>query len=47
MAKSGWFGGNPHTIYNSPVDTVIDAYNFELFSREYESTFYELNKGSK
>lgn len=47
LAKAGWYGGNPETIKNIPVDTVINSYHFEIYSREYEATCIELNKADK
>lgn len=47
LAKSGWYGGNPENVYNSPVDVVINSYHFEIYSREYESTYIELNKAER
>ena len=47
LAKANWFGGNPVEIENAPVDKVINAYHFEIYSREYESTYIELNKAEK
>lgn len=44
LAKAGWFGGNPSTVYSTPIDIVFDAYYFEIMSRDYESTYFELNK---
>ena len=47
LAKAGWFGGNPSTVNNAPVDVVIKAFQFEIMTREFESTSYELNKGEQ
>lgn len=47
LAKSGLYGGNPDIIYNSRVDRVIDLYHYNNFIKEYETTFYELNKEKK
>ena len=47
LAKANWFGGNPAEVENAPVDKVINAYHFEIYSREYESTLIELNKAEK
>lgn len=44
LAKAGYFSGNPLTIYKTPVDIVMDTYHYEVFTREYESTLFELNK---
>lgn len=44
LAKAGYFGGNPQTVYEAPVDVVLDVYNYEQFTGQYESTYYEMNK---
>lgn len=43
LAKSGWFNGNPEIIMNTPVDVVMQAYNYEFFTQKYEETYIELN----
>lgn len=47
LAKSGYFGSNPETILNSPVDLVFQTYHYEIFTREYDETNIELNKEKK
>lgn len=47
LAKSGYYSGNPEIVLNSPVDNVMGAYHYEMFTREYETTFAELNKETK
>lgn len=44
LAKAGYFNGNPCIVLNAPVDIVLNTYHYEMFTREYERTFYELNK---
>ena len=44
LAKSGYFGGNPQTVLTTPVDIVLQTYQYEMFTREYEETYYEINK---
>ena len=44
LAKSGYFGGNPETIMNAQGDLVIDAFHYEMFTRDYENTLNELNR---
>lgn len=44
VASSGFYGGNPETVLNSPFDMVYKAYQYELYKREYEETYNELNK---
>lgn len=45
LAKEGYFNGNPNIILNSPADLVLQTYHYEMFTRQYEETFVELNKG--
>lgn len=47
LAKAGWFNGDPSAVDNAPIDKVINAYYYEIFSREYEATYIELNKDKK
>jgi len=47
LAKSGYFGGNPETVLNAPVDIVLNAFQYEIFSRDYENAIIELNKEGK
>ena len=47
ICKAGWYGGNPSLAYNSPVDEVIKAYQFEILVRQYRATEYELNKAKQ
>ena len=47
LAKAGWYDGNPSAIYATPVDRVMKSYHYEIMSREYESTFQQLNKADK
>ena len=47
LAKAGWYGGNPSTIYIAPVDEVMKAYHFEIMTRQYKTTAMELNKAQK
>ena len=43
LAKSGWYSSNPTLIYNSPIDNVILAYEYELACREYEAAEIAIN----
>lgn len=47
LAKEGWYGGNPLTVFASPVDIVLHSYHYEIFTREYQSSYNELNKVQK
>lgn len=44
LAKSGYYAGNVENIYNSKVDNVFETYHYEMFIRDYERAFAELNK---
>lgn len=44
ICKAGWFNGNPTIAYNSPIDDIMKAYQFEMFSRDYKNTLMEMNK---
>lgn len=44
LAKAGWWGGSPTKILYAPTDEVINAYFYEIFTREYEQTYIELNR---
>ena len=44
LAKAGWWGSNPSAIHNAPCDEVINAYHYEIFTREYEETSIILNR---
>lgn len=47
LAKANWYGGNPSLIYNAPIDEVWKAYDFEIMTRQYKSTAYEMSKKSQ
>ena len=47
ICKAGWYNGNPSIAYNAPVDEVMKAYQFEVFTKQYRETSYELNKAKK
>lgn len=47
ICKAGWYNGNPNIAYNSPIDEVIKAYQYEVLVRQYRATAYELNKAKK
>ena len=47
LAKSGYYNGNPELIFNSSADMVMKTYYYEIYTREYESTYLELNKETK
>ena len=47
LAKSGYFGGNPQIVLNTPVDIVLQTYQYEMFTRKFEETCHEMNKEVK
>lgn len=47
ICKANWYNGNPTLAYNSPIDDVIKAYQFEIMVRQYKDTAFELNKDKK
>ena len=47
LAKAGFFNNNPGIVMQSPVDLVIQTYQFNSFLQVYESTTIELNKEQK
>ena len=47
LAKSGFYGGDPDKVLDAPIDKVLQAYQYEMFLREYETTARELNKEGK
>ena len=44
LAKAGYFNGNPETILNAPFDLVYQTYQYEMYTRDYEDTYIEINK---
>lgn len=46
ICKAKWYNSNPSLAYNAPVDEVIKAYQFEIMTRQYKETAYELNKAN-
>ena len=44
LAKSGYYGGNPEAVFNASIDMVMKTYHYEIYTREYEATYLELNK---
>lgn len=47
LAKAGYYGGDPEQILNAPVSIIIKLLNFQVFENEYESAYYDLNKGAE
>jgi len=43
LAKAGWYSSNPSLIYNTPIDEVILAYQYEIMARDFESTEIAMN----
>jgi len=46
LASQGAFCGNPVTIWQSPVDIVMDMYNYRSFEEDFKNSYFELNKES-
>lgn len=44
LAKAGYFGGNPSTVLNTPIDWVMKCYHYENFVNKYQNAEMELNK---
>jgi hypothetical protein len=47
LANEGLGGGNPETILDMPVTTVLSMLDYSTFKGEYEATFHEMNKDRK
>lgn len=43
LVKSGYYNGNPDYVYASNVETVMNTFHYELYMREFETTFQEMN----
>ena len=43
LATKGLFGGNPQTVYQTPIDIVMLQYNYMVFMNEYEETEMIIN----
>ena len=44
LAKAGYYGGSPETIYNTKTDTVIRNYHFEVGMNQYQETEMIINE---
>lgn len=44
LAKAGWYSGNPSAIYAAPIDEFFKAFHFEIMTRQFKTTAFELNK---
>ena len=47
LTKAGWFGGNPSTAYDCPIDELFNAFYYEMMTRDFEATYFEMNKAKK
>ena len=47
LAQAGWYGGNPTLIYNSPIDDVLMAYQYEIMVKQYKMTDYLMTMENK
>lgn len=44
LARKGWWGGDPDAVEAAPVDSVLDAAEFEKFTADYERAWVALNR---
>ena len=44
LAKEGYGAGNPEKILAMNVTTVINLLGYEMFLKDYEAKFLEINK---
>lgn len=44
LAKSNWASGDPDRILEMSADKVINMLHYEVFLKEYDDTFQEINK---
>jgi hypothetical protein len=43
LAKLGYYGGNPDSILNAPIDIVVNILHYEQYEQDYEGAYIELN----
>ena len=44
LAKAGYYGGSPETVYNAKTDTVMKNYHFEVGMNQYQETEMIINE---
>lgn len=44
LAKAGYYGGSPETVYNTKTDTVMRNYHFEVGMNQYQETEMIINE---
>lgn len=44
VAKKGYWGGNLQSIWQAPVNMVIDVFNYENFIEDYKETEMIINE---
>ena len=44
IIKAGYYGGNLETLYNAPVDHVMNIFNYEAYMIQYQETEMKLNE---
>jgi hypothetical protein len=47
LAKAGYGGGDPERIAKMKVSTVLKLIQYEIFLKEYESKFMDLNRSAE
>ncbi len=45
IAKTGFWGGDPHKVSMATPDWIIKAFEYQSFCSDYEMQLRELNKG--
>ena len=44
LARNNYYSGNPETVLNSNGTLVIQAYQYEMFCREYENAVIDMQQ---
>lgn len=44
LITKNMFSSNPFLMYKTPVNIIVDTYNYCKFIDKYQATFKELNK---
>jgi hypothetical protein len=47
LAGEGYCGGDPEKVLAMRADIVVHAMNFEVFKKQFQDAFLELNKAEK
>jgi hypothetical protein len=46
LARQGYYGGDPERVLQAPSDMVLAAAEYEGFLSDYETAYYDLNRGN-